>query len=180
MQTFYDLEHTFRSLNACIYYRISVSVWRIIKKILNDGRITLMHLQVVEWSFDMHKNLKMAKGIDLRQPARTAQADVGQYFSQCFKPPFHSSIIYLFRYLLAISHRGNAWLIYLNTRTDITSTRVVRASSWAGGRGFDPRPRQIKFFKTGSSGFPRWRSGLWELHYDWPTNVRIMDWLSTG
>ena len=32
---------------------------------------------------------------------------------------------------------------------------LVRASaSWAGGRGFDPRPRQTKVFKTDSGGFP--------------------------
>ena len=34
---------------------------------------------------------------------------------------------------------------------------AVRVSaSCAGGRGFDPRPRQTKGFKTGSSGFPPW------------------------
>ena len=38
---------------------------------------------------------------------------------------------------------------------------VVRASaSWVGGCEFDPRPRQTNVFKTGSSGFPPWRSGL--------------------
>ena len=32
---------------------------------------------------------------------------------------------------------------------------VVRASaSWAGDRGFDPRPRKTKVVKAGSSGFP--------------------------
>ena len=38
---FDHLEHTSESPNACIYYEISVSVWRIIKKWFNDGRITL-------------------------------------------------------------------------------------------------------------------------------------------
>ena len=32
MQTFDDLEHTSRSLTACIYYEISVRIWRIMKK----------------------------------------------------------------------------------------------------------------------------------------------------
>ena len=32
--------------------------------------------------------------------------------------------------------------------------------SW--GRGFNPRPRQTKVLKTGSSGFPLWRSELLE------------------
>ena len=42
-----------------------------------------------------------------------------------------------------------------------SSGLVVRASaSWVGGREFDPRPRQTKVFKTGSSGFPAWRSEL--------------------
>ena len=36
MQTFDDLEHASKSLNACIYYEISVSIWMIIK-IYNDG-----------------------------------------------------------------------------------------------------------------------------------------------
>ena len=58
---------------------------------------------------------------------------------------------------------------------------VVRASaSRAEGRGFDPWPRQTKVFKTGSSGLPPWRSGLWVQHYDWPVSVKIMDWLSIG
>ena len=40
---------------------------------------------------------------------------------------------------------------------------VVRASAlWAGGHGFDLRPRQTKVFKTGSSGFSPWSSGFWE------------------
>ena len=46
---------------------------------------------------------------------------------------------------------------------DRRGSLVVRASaSWTGGRDFDPRPRQTKVYKTGSSGFPPWRSGLWE------------------
>ena len=48
------------------------------------------------------------------------------------------------------------------------------------GRGFDSRPRQTKGFKTGSSGFPPWRSGLWKYHYDWLAGVKIIDRLSTG
>ena len=32
MEMFDDLEHTSRSLTACMYYEISVSIWRIIKK----------------------------------------------------------------------------------------------------------------------------------------------------
>ena len=43
MQAFDDQEHTSRSLNANIYFEISVSVWRIIKeKWFNDGIITLI------------------------------------------------------------------------------------------------------------------------------------------
>ena len=58
---------------------------------------------------------------------------------------------------------------------------AVRASTLcAGGRGFDPQLQQTKVFKTGSSGFPPWRSGMWEQYYDWPDSVRITDWLSTG
>ena len=34
-------------------------------------------------------NLKIAKSFDTRQPARTAQADVGETFRKCTKPPFH-------------------------------------------------------------------------------------------
>ena len=41
------------------------------------------------------------------------------------------------------------------------SVRLVSGRSWAGGRWFDPRQRQTKVFKTGSSGFPPWRSELW-------------------
>ena len=53
---------------------------------------------------------------------------------------------------------------------------VVRVSaSRAEGRGFDLRLRQTNVFKTDSSGFPPWRSGLWEYHNDWPASVRIMD-----
>ena len=37
---------------------------------------------------------------------------------------------------------------------------------WAGGCGFDPWLQQTKVYKTGSSGFAPWRSGLWEYHYD--------------
>ena len=49
------------------------------------------------------------------------------------------------------------------TFSNCSGSLVVRASaSWAGGQDFDPRPRQTKVFKTGSGGFPPWRSGLWE------------------
>ena len=41
---------------------------------------------------------------------------------------------------------------------------MVRVSaSWTRGRGFDPRLRQTKVFKTGSSDFLPWRSGLWGI-----------------
>ena len=46
--------------------------------------------------------------------------------------------------------------------------------------GFDPRQRQAKVLKTGSSGFPPWCSGVMEYHLDWPASVRVMDWLVTG
>ena len=60
----------------------------------------------------------------------------------------------------------------IHGRENCLAGLVVRASaSLAGGRGFNPRPRQTKVFKTGSSGSPPWRSGLWEWHYDWPASV---------
>ena len=39
MQMSNDLERTSRSLNVCIDYEISESVWRIIKKLFNDGTL---------------------------------------------------------------------------------------------------------------------------------------------
>ena len=44
MQTFDDLEHTSRSLNACIYYEISVSFWRIVKKLFDDEKSTFIYI----------------------------------------------------------------------------------------------------------------------------------------
>ena len=47
--------------------------------------------------------------------------------------------------------------------TDRGSGPVVRVSTLCvGGREFDPWLRQTKVFKTGSSGFSPWHSGLWE------------------
>ena len=48
-----------------------------------------------------------------------------------------------------------------NISKDRLGSLMVRASaSGAGGRGFDPQPRQTKVFKTGSSGFPSWIMGI--------------------
>ena len=62
-------------------------------------------------------------------------------------------------------YRVREYILYLALfqRIDRRGGLVVRASaSRAAGRGFDPRLRQTKGLKTGSSGFPPWRSGLWE------------------
>ena len=52
-------------------------------------------------------------------------------------------------------------------KTASMKSEIVRAVSFrAEGYGFDPRLRQTKVFKTGSSGFPppptHWPSRLWE------------------
>ena len=71
---FDDLEHIFRSLNACIYYEISVSVWRIIKKWFNDGRIVLNLFNDIG-SVSLTKiNVRKAESVEQDQTARTLSA----------------------------------------------------------------------------------------------------------
>ena len=71
---------------------------------------------------------------------------------------------------LSVLHKGTSSLARIQDPWNTSQTlplshdRLVARVSvlWAGGRGFDPRPWQTKVFKTGSSGFPPWRLGLWE------------------
>ena len=44
--------------------------------------------------------------------------------------------------------------------------------------GSIPSRDRPKPLKNGSSGFPAWRSELWEQHHDWHASVRKMDWLT--
>ena len=56
---------------------------------------------------------------------------------------------------------------------------VVRAR--VGGRGFDPRPRQTKIFKTRNHGFPPWRSGIMDIALrqaiQWQDNGLVKYWI---
>ena len=51
MQTFDDLKHTSRSLNACIYYEISEGIRMITKQWFHDGKITL---SLYNWTVDIN------------------------------------------------------------------------------------------------------------------------------
>ena len=62
-------------------------------------------------------------------------------------------------------HEQLAHLHTANTQkkvSNMVSDEDIMENNWAAGHGFDPLLPQTKVFKTGSSSFPSWRSGLWE------------------
>ena len=61
---------------------------------------------------------------------------------------------------MCLLYFGHGSLTFHGDRCDSLLVRVSASS--AGDRGFDVQLLQTKVFKTGSSGFPPWRSGLWE------------------
>ena len=71
-----------------------------------------------------------------------------------------NGLIYLLKTEYKASHHTFLHPYYLFSqapgRTSTVATWLERLSR-EGGRGFDPRPRQTKVFKTGSNGFPPWR-----------------------
>ena len=111
----------------------------------------VMHMKINgPCSICMKKGLNtFAKSIGVVQ---AVQSDLGRNILLVVRFPLVSGPYYIIILLAVKSESGNR-----------RGGLVVRASaSRAGGRGFDSWLRQTKVFKTGGSGFPPWRSGLWE------------------